>query len=255
MATNENTQSARKGLPEKEWFTLAEVADRWGCTPDDLLHYGETSRLGICAYFRDVKLAWITVREDWGSWGRDEVDSPFIEEKSEVKWQRGLFRLHAEDIQSFTIGCTSLYPSFIYQETVIGKETKYAHVERSPITDELYVDCLTKSRLLVSSAELGRFEREHGIGQPDMVEAAPTNNPTPPLAWNDITPEQRREHVARRYAELGNYAAVGREIGISGKRVSQLIQNKGTSIKSEAPSLEADLLNLQRPANRVKSET
>ena len=54
MATNENTQPARKGLPEKEWFTLAEVAKRWGCTADDLLHYGITSRLSIIVASRTI---------------------------------------------------------------------------------------------------------------------------------------------------------------------------------------------------------
>ena len=35
-------------LPEKDWFTLSEVAERWECNARDLIHHGALSRLEIC---------------------------------------------------------------------------------------------------------------------------------------------------------------------------------------------------------------
>jgi hypothetical protein len=37
-------------LPEKEYYSLQEIADQWGCNTDDLLHYAEIGRLEICLY-------------------------------------------------------------------------------------------------------------------------------------------------------------------------------------------------------------
>jgi len=51
------SQTSPAGLPEKEWFTLEEVAARWGMSVDDVLNYGVDGRLTICAYFKDVKIA------------------------------------------------------------------------------------------------------------------------------------------------------------------------------------------------------
>ena len=38
-------------LPEKEWFTLEEIAERWGTTSKTVLHYGGGGLLEICAYW------------------------------------------------------------------------------------------------------------------------------------------------------------------------------------------------------------
>jgi hypothetical protein len=35
-------------LPEKEYYSLKEVADQRGCTVNDLLHYAETGKLELC---------------------------------------------------------------------------------------------------------------------------------------------------------------------------------------------------------------
>jgi len=54
MADTKNTQTAPAGLPEKGWFTLEEVAGRWGCTVDELLHHGGQGVLELCIY-RHIK--------------------------------------------------------------------------------------------------------------------------------------------------------------------------------------------------------
>jgi len=40
MADTKNTQTAPAGLPEKEWFTLDEVAARWSTDKATIPHYG-----------------------------------------------------------------------------------------------------------------------------------------------------------------------------------------------------------------------
>jgi len=37
----------RPQLPKRDWFTLEEVARRWGCTIEDLIDYGENEALRI----------------------------------------------------------------------------------------------------------------------------------------------------------------------------------------------------------------
>jgi len=55
MADTKNTQTAPAGLPEKEWFTLDEVAARWGTDKETILHYAETNLLTIFADLRAIK--------------------------------------------------------------------------------------------------------------------------------------------------------------------------------------------------------
>jgi hypothetical protein len=35
-------------VPEKDWFTLSEVAERWECGQNEIIHYGSLSLLEIC---------------------------------------------------------------------------------------------------------------------------------------------------------------------------------------------------------------
>jgi hypothetical protein len=38
-------------LPEKEWFNLNEIAEKWNCSVEELLHFSELGRLQICFRF------------------------------------------------------------------------------------------------------------------------------------------------------------------------------------------------------------
>lgn len=50
MSANKGTTpgAATPGLPEKEWFTLEEIAQRWGADREALLHFAETGSLEVC---------------------------------------------------------------------------------------------------------------------------------------------------------------------------------------------------------------
>jgi len=55
MTDTKNTQTAPAGLPAKEWFTLDEVAARWGTTIDSVLHLMETRQLEGMAQLPAIK--------------------------------------------------------------------------------------------------------------------------------------------------------------------------------------------------------
>jgi len=57
MADTKNTQTAPAGLPAKEWFTLDEVAARWGTDKETILHYGLVNHLTLCVYVKNAKIA------------------------------------------------------------------------------------------------------------------------------------------------------------------------------------------------------
>ncbi|WP_155998460.1 hypothetical protein [Thioalkalivibrio sp. ALM2T] len=42
------------GLPEKDWFSVQEISERWGCPIEELVHFAETSKLQVCAKLRKV---------------------------------------------------------------------------------------------------------------------------------------------------------------------------------------------------------
>ena len=70
MSDRKNIHTATTGLPEKDWFTLEEIARRWGCAVDDLLHYGMSDKLTLC--FRpgvhpiNYVLSPCTIKDDGG---------------------------------------------------------------------------------------------------------------------------------------------------------------------------------------------
>jgi len=57
MANSDNTQTKPAGLPDAPWFTLDEVAARWGTSTEILLRYGFVNHLTLCVYVKNVKIA------------------------------------------------------------------------------------------------------------------------------------------------------------------------------------------------------
>ncbi len=88
MADMKNNQSHTAGLPEKEWFTLEEVADRWGCAVHDLLHYGTNKKLTLC--FRPgcrpihYILSPCTILDD--GWPEEAIDGKDVFIDNSEKW-------------------------------------------------------------------------------------------------------------------------------------------------------------------------
>ena len=43
-------------LPEKEWYTVKEVAKSWNCSEDDVFHYLFTKKIFPSFYFNQIEL-------------------------------------------------------------------------------------------------------------------------------------------------------------------------------------------------------
>lgn len=88
MADTKNRQTGSAGLPEKEWFTLEEIAKRWGCTVHDLLHYGTNKKLTLC--FRPgcrpihYILSPCTILDD--GWPEEAIDGKDVFIDNSEKW-------------------------------------------------------------------------------------------------------------------------------------------------------------------------
>jgi len=158
MADIKNNQTGSIGLPEKEWFTLEEVADRWGCSIYDLLHYGITRKLRISVDFHEVILKLVEPIESFCDRGfqvgdeffyeglliLDPNDLRFIEKskKPETKW---LWAIHP--VSQDVIDC-GLDDDIMFSMAPI----KVVHAQAIDLGD-----------LLIAKQEIDRFEHEYRI--------------------------------------------------------------------------------------------
>lgn len=178
MADIKNNQTGSIGLPEKEWFTLEEISERWGCSSDYLLHYGETNILRICFNFQYAVFAWF----EYSEFADDGTPIPI----QETHYQRtsGLMGICADDLKivnSTSIGMTQ--PTVLLPNTLLPKDNKlsrYASIDWD-IGGKPKVDLIMRSGLVIVRAERDRFEHEYRIGayagtMPDL--SKPDKQPT-----------------------------------------------------------------------------
>jgi len=169
MADSKNTQTAHAGLPEKEWFTLEEVATRWGCTVDDLLHYGITERLEICADFCDATV-------QMGDFGENDEWNAFSEFQIE-----GLLEISAEDLKRISKNPnTQTKPKWlwiIHEESGHRGIRRYKGLLRVSIDENgnPLIDGVSARNLVIVGEELNAFEKHYRIGacagtMPDLRE-------------------------------------------------------------------------------------
>ncbi|RCX11839.1 hypothetical protein [Extensimonas vulgaris] len=135
----------RPQLPKRDWFTIEEVARRWGCTIEDLIDYGENEALRISVRpARKICIAW--------------------REKSATKntpnqWTETILPLGLtpEDLRgAFGDGCRP----YIVLPPVSGNEALVGDV----ILDFDPPQIFTAKDLVIVHEELDRFEREYRIG-------------------------------------------------------------------------------------------
>jgi len=247
MAENQNNQQGSAELL-KSCFELQEVADRWSnlkgrvITVDEILDYEAQGILRIAArtgFYDKIR--------------RETRSFVFTKDGKTVTTTK-------EEVGEFDSAQALYYPpkgkaSLLARDDAVVRVTGLKKDDFFGLTSyELENDppfspfdvTLKREALRVSIEEVQRFEREEMNTAPD---AAPS--------WVDMTPQQKRAHASARYAELGNFEAVGREMGITGKRVSQLVEGhaEGASKKREGASLGAELLNMTPPAKQGKSRS
>ncbi|MGE4377656.1 MAG: hypothetical protein AB7E10_09835 [Burkholderiaceae bacterium] len=144
------TDKDRPQLPPPAWYSLEDVAQRWGCKIEQVIHYGETGMLRISARSRN----WFKVR-----WNKD-VDKmgPNAPRTNPNHRLIGitpnfLSLLIEEDVPlSLSLAC----------KTVKNDEDDYCLV--SGTTPDSAPPSLSVRDLVIVRDELDRFEREYRIG-------------------------------------------------------------------------------------------
>ncbi|MGM0553285.1 MAG: hypothetical protein ACQETK_05710 [Pseudomonadota bacterium] len=179
---------ASAGLPDKEWFSLDEMAERWGCSVDLLTHYAEVEMLRVCANFHRVtgtqQTIWTNAKGEDSTLRHYELSAPVA----------GIFGIQACDIAhlnrsggvrpreifdpdqihtttaAFFLSAEELFEEhkgmYEFIKTADTKPMWYEGGEQRPVWPDGHppVDYVTKNMLLVTRVERDRFEQEHRIG-------------------------------------------------------------------------------------------
>lgn len=178
---------ASAGLPEKNWFKLDEIAERWGCSVDLLTHYAETGMLRVCANFRRVTGIKVALRSN----ANGEITAFSFKLNVPVA---GIFEIPAEEIAPLnrhgrvlprglyeldakytTAASACSFDEELLEEVegwrdcIVTADTGSMWCkggEQRPVW--LYgpppVDYVTKGMLLVTRVERDRFEKQQGMG-------------------------------------------------------------------------------------------
>jgi hypothetical protein len=131
-------------LPEKEYFSLEEIEERWAMRRRDTIYYAENGLLEVSIRVRRVVL-----------------DGGFVEVDEDRRWLKmledryhfsGLLALHEHDLTEVFLQGAAWVHSFR------AEEGRYLDV----VEPEGGVNVLMNA-LVVTQAERDRFEREHGL--------------------------------------------------------------------------------------------
>lgn len=138
-------------LPDKEYFTFAEIAQRWGRSLADVEYYAKTEKLEVCVHLLPV---------DAESGTYDQIGPlPNFQERLE----RGCFPIVLEDLW------TVLHRG----EVKTGRLKPHEGDGYLTIAKDITV---TRDELVVTRAELEKFEAAHGIAVAHTQPSAPSDD-------------------------------------------------------------------------------
>lgn len=200
-------------LPEKSYFTLAEIAERWGCLKDLVVHYLDEghlreaiSRDAIPPFFTDFidRQKAIAEMEKRGKrWPGIENVPPEVVKVCGLAGNTQFLYINRKDIQRGQFDCVEDLEGNSYQLVTAPSEGKreICRVRTSDIKE-----------FVITKGERDRFERIHKIDSEALkVEAAYLNYSTPHLdilkgAISEFfeprrTPDAKRAEVLRWIAE------------------------------------------------------
>lgn len=173
-----NKTIPKGAMPEKEWYTLQEVAGRWtrmtgqAVGIDDILHYGKTGKLKISAELPEMGV-------DRRHIGSDDPIKHFL-------LGRGVYVLPQETV----VGAIAQgrYP-FGWLQSTEGAMVIYTPADDAPKI------LITKESLLVRIEDIQDFEQAHGLGQPVQNETKPkiTEESAKPVPAQDDWIDRARE--------------------------------------------------------------
>lgn len=191
MAETENSAPAKFDKDAlREWFTLEQVADRWGCTTDDLLHYGDVGLLDLCIRPGVEPLNFILA-----PWGDETGPRQYLynENADEMAWdyalsfyslipvggrclqfisKTGRAQVTVKKIPSI-YGVTRYLFDLPFDNDMLSHKKPFIDDDSREwrVTARLGIDIadqhkftITRNDLLIPKEELDGFEKEHRIG-------------------------------------------------------------------------------------------
>ena len=186
-------QFTNGGLPDKEWYELEEVAERWSkmtgsdVSVKDILHYGLVDWLDIC--FRPGCVSLYLVCSPW-NWDEQDVIESREEDFCLCVNRNALPKAESFVIdnilsngehKSMSISVEKFHGkepfdsdlTDIINNDILSRKAPYIHpgldaefIVYASITSEFDRGLIIKSKnLVIPTEEMYRFEKEHGIGQ------------------------------------------------------------------------------------------
>ena len=143
-------------LPDREYYSLQEVADRWNRPVADIQHYAETGKLEVC-----VRL--LGVHAEAGNY----------EKTAQGNFLSPTYRKHLT-------GHYPLRPKELY-EVFRRPKIKLLHLDTREGEDYFDLDdpiIITRDDVAIMSAEIERFERIHGIGAEEQFRTGLPGRPS-----------------------------------------------------------------------------
>jgi hypothetical protein len=143
------TDKDRPQLPAPAWFTIEDVAQRWGCKIEQVIHYGETGMLRI-----SVK----PIRSLYIRWSKRKTKI-----KPDTPWKVTSSPMGIGETDVRAAFANDIFPVFFVRHPVKGKrESDYGEIGSFCKEDDPV--CFTRKDLVITTEEIDRFEREYRIG-------------------------------------------------------------------------------------------
>ncbi len=184
---------APSGLPEKEWFTLDEIAQRWGCSVEHVVHLGAAGHveLGVVADEWEVALA-VEVHEEPDGYASSSLPALFNSDRTikpgeideigqpistEVVW--GFVGLHKEQLDRIKASGYAVadfarwgtVAQFNFNMFVLIYEGSRTQASKYPIVRQHseggsfhHGPAVEIDDLVMHILERDRFEKEHRVG-------------------------------------------------------------------------------------------
>jgi|YelNatPaOPRAMG01_1025707.scaffolds.fasta_scaffold03479_12 hypothetical protein len=211
-------------LPEKEWFTLEEIAQRWGCSVEDLWHYAEINKLRLSVVFS------LPIPVKWHGDPQQTADYHM------TSGPLGLPAFTAREAMS-----GHPHDIALFLPPVLGNDDVYGFSAlddpECPVSLKLNVDRPIEGRApLIARAERDRFEREHNLATQGDAAPPPPASASLVDQWKSASPEQKRELGAAALRQHGTQEAAAKALGITRQRLGAVLRRADATVVSPFPA-------------------
>ncbi len=149
-------------LPPKEYYTLTEVAERWGVPVSTIQDYLLTDRLEASIFLPRMTFCHFTEQPNYDAMYDDEPKHIYAIDDStpdSYPTKQGLFCLHYKDIEWDEYG-----------KAILEKEEMYLSLPDVEGYFGFYHDyVLDRDDVIITLSELNSFEAEYGISPDDLA--------------------------------------------------------------------------------------